>query len=136
MKPEEFKQLKKELRNVSLESGFRSDTVVLKLNPPNVINKQQVLQGESILKLEHQIKGTVIRYTLDNTEPDSVNSLIYKDGIKITNTTTLKARAFKPPGWLGSEVMKRTFYRTTYPPDSMNCSPNRTISIRALATGC
>ncbi len=119
VKPEEFKQLKKELRGVTVESGFRSDTVVLKLNPPNVVNKEQILQGEAILKLEHQIKGAVIRYTLDDTEPDSVNSPIYKDGIRISNTTTLKARAFKPPGWYGSEVMSRKFYRTTFPPDSM-----------------
>ncbi len=119
IKPEEFKQLNKELRGVTLESGFRSDTVVLKLNPPNVLNKGQVLLGEATLKLEHQINGAVIRYTLDDTDPDSVNSPIYKDGIKINNTTTLKARAFKPPGWLGSDVVKRIFYRTTYTPDSM-----------------
>jgi len=119
IKPEEFKQLNKQLRGVTLESGFRSDTVVMKLNPPNFINKEQILKGEAILKLEHQIKGTVIRYTLDDTEPDSLNSLIFKDGIKVSNTTTIKARAFKPPGWLGSDVMSRTFYRTTYTPDSM-----------------
>ena len=119
VKPEEFKQLNKELKGVTLESGFRSDTVVLKLNPPIVENKEQVLKGEGVVNLKHQIPGTVIRYTLDETEPDSVNSPIYKDGIKISNTTTIKARAFKPPGWLGSEVLSRTFYRTTFPPDSM-----------------
>ena len=119
VKPEEFKQLNKELKGVRLESGFRSDTVVLKLNPPNILNKEQVLLGEATLKLEHQIQGTLIRYTLDDTDPDSTSSPVYKDGIKIDRTTTLKARAFKPPGWLGSDVVKRTFYRTTYPPDSM-----------------
>ncbi len=119
IKPEEFKQLSKELRGVTLESGFRSDTVVMKLNLPTVVNKEQVLQGEATLTLEHPIKGAVIRYTLDDTVPDSANSPIYKDGIKISSTTTLKARAFKQPGWLGSDVMTRTFYRTTYPPDSM-----------------
>ncbi len=117
--PEEFKQLRKELRGVTLESGFRSDTVILKLNPPSILNKDQILLGEATLKLKHQINGAVIRYTLDDTEPDSVNSPIYKDGIRISNTVTLKARAFKPPGWLGSVVTKRTFYHTTYPPDSV-----------------
>lgn len=119
VKPEEFKQLNKALRGVTLESGFRSDTVVMKLNAPNVTNKEQILKGEAVLKLEHQIRGAEIRYTLDDTEPDSVHSLVYKDGIKVSSTTTLKARAFKPPGWLGSDVMTRTFYRTTYPPDAM-----------------
>ena len=119
VKPEEFKQLNKELRGVTLESGFRSDTVVMKLNPPTLITKEQVLRGETVVRLQHSIKGTVIRYTLDDSEPDSINSLIYKDGVKIANNVTLKARAFKSPGWLGSEILATTFYRTTFPPDSM-----------------
>lgn len=118
VKPEEFKQLRKELTGISFESGYRSDTVVLKLNPPQVVTKDQILTSDAVIQLKHQIAGTVIRYTLDDTEPDSVNSPIYKNGVKIKDNARLQARAFKP-GWYGSAVVKRYFYRNTFRPDSV-----------------
>ncbi len=118
IKPEEFRPLRKELPGISFESGYRSDTVVLKLNPPQVVTKDQILTSDAVIQLKHQIAGTVIRYTLDDTEPDSVNSPIYKNGVKIKDNARLQARAFKP-GWYGSAVVKRYFYRNTFRPDSV-----------------
>jgi uncharacterized membrane protein len=118
IKPEEFIPLRKELPGISFESGYRSDTVILKLNPPQVVTKDQILTSDAVIQLKHQIAGTVIRYTLDDTEPDSINSPIYKNGVKIKDNARLQARAFKP-GWYGSAVVKRNFYRNTFRPDSV-----------------
>lgn len=118
VKPDEFTQLRKDMAGVSFESGYRSDTVVLKLNPPQVVTKDQILTSDAVIQLKHQIAGTVIRYTLDDTEPDSITSLVYKNGVKIKDNTRLQARAFKP-GWYGSNVVKRYFYRNTFRPDSV-----------------
>ena len=106
------------MAGISFESGYRSDTVVLKLNPPQVVTKDQILTSDAVIQLKHQIAGTVIRYTLDDTEPDSITSLVYKNGVKIKDNTRLQARAFKP-GWYGSNVVKRYFYRNTFRPDSV-----------------
>ncbi|MPR36343.1 FN3 associated domain-containing protein [Salmonirosea aquatica] len=118
VKPEEFIQLRKELKGITFESGYRSDTVVLKLNPPQIVTKDQILSGDTVIQLKHQIAGTVIRYTLDDTEPDSLTSPIYKNGVPIKDNARLKARAYKP-GWYGSDVVQRFFYRNTFRPDSV-----------------
>jgi len=115
---EGFVQLRKEMGKIAIESGFRSDTVVLKLNPPQVVNKEAVLTGKGTILLKHQIKGAVIRYTIDGTDPDSVNSPIYKNGIVVNDNVQVKARAFKP-GWYGSDIAKRAFYRMAYRADSI-----------------
>lgn len=116
--PAEFVQLRKEMKDITIVSGYRSDTVVLKLNPPQIETKDQILRGAAPVQLKHQIAGTVIRYTLDDTEPDSITSPIYKKGIVIDGNVRLKARAYKP-GWYGSDLISRRFYRTTYSADSV-----------------
>ncbi|TDB66911.1 FN3 associated domain-containing protein [Arundinibacter roseus] len=116
--PEDFVKIRNEMKNVTFESGFRSDTVVLQLNPPLIETKEQIIKGESQIRLKHQIAGTVIRYTVDGTQPDSLSSLVYKNGIQIKENTRLIARAFKP-GWYGSGSVERTYYRTTSKPDSV-----------------
>jgi hypothetical protein len=118
VQPAEFTALRTELKGITLVSGFRSDTVVLKLNPPQIENKDQILTGPVPVTLKHQIKGAVIRYTLDGSDPDSVLSPIYKEGIVIAENAKLRARAYKP-GWYGSDITGRQFYRTTYRPDSV-----------------
>ena len=54
-------------------------------------------------------EDAVIRYTLDGTEP-SENSTVYSGAITISNTTTLKAKAWKQ-GLKSSFVKKASFYR-------------------------
>ncbi len=117
VKPEDFAQLRKEMKGIEFESGYRSDTVVLKLNPPQIVTKEQILSKGAIIQLKHQIAGTVIRFTLDGTEPDSL-SPVYKNGVQIQDNARLKARAYKP-GWYGSDAVQRLFFRNTFRPDSV-----------------
>lgn len=105
-------------RHIVIETGFRSDTIMLKLTPPILENEQQVLLQPEALKLKHYINGVSIRYTLDGTDPDSVRSSAYKNGVLIDGNVHLKAIAYKP-GWYSSDTIVADFYRTKYRPDSL-----------------
>ena len=115
--PDELAQLKKE-KKISFETGFRSDTLILALNPPIIENENQIISGNATIQLKHQIPGTTIRYTLDGSEPDSTKSLIYSKPIAIDKNTKIKARAFKT-GWYGSRETGKYFFKSTYHIDSV-----------------
>ena len=102
---------------IKFEKGFRSDTIVLKLTPPILQNEEQVIVRPLKLKLKHYINGTIIKYTLDGTDPDSLSSPIYDTNIVLTKNGMLKAKAFKP-GWISSDITQAYFYKATYTPDS------------------
>jgi uncharacterized membrane protein len=114
---EELAQLKKNGK-IDFETGFRSDTVMLALNPPIIENEEQIISGNTPIKMKHQIPGTIIRYTIDGTEPDSINASVYDKPIVISKNTDLKARAFKK-GWYGSKQVDKVFLKSTYRADSV-----------------
>jgi uncharacterized membrane protein len=114
---DELALLKKE-KKISFETGYRSDTIKLALNPPIIENESQIIAGNTAIGLKHQIPGTTIRFTVDGTDPDSVNSLVYSKPVTISKNTKLKARAFKN-GWYGSKVVNKYFFKSTYRIDSV-----------------
>ncbi|MDQ6762111.1 MAG: chitobiase/beta-hexosaminidase C-terminal domain-containing protein, partial [Bacteroidota bacterium] len=116
--PEEIKRLQQQLKTTAIETGYKGDTVVIKLNPPIIENEEQVITKQEPLKLKHYIKGVIIRYTIDGTEPDSIKSPVYNETIVLSKKETIKAKAFKP-GWLSSDVAEKTFYRAGVAPDSV-----------------
>jgi uncharacterized membrane protein len=99
------------------ETGYKGDTIMLKLTPPVVVNDEGVVTKEPI-ELKHYIKGTTIRYTIDGSEPDSTNSPVYKNVLPLQKGFLLKTRAVKK-GWYSSEVIQRYFFVSTYVPDSV-----------------
>ena len=110
--------IQKQLKNTRIETGFAGDTIIIKLNRPLVENEEQVLVQPVPLKLKHYVKGVTIHYTTDGTEPDSIQSSIYKDNFLMYKNMTVKAKAFKP-GWVSSDVTERTFYKAGYKIDSI-----------------
>ena len=96
-------------QKIAFETGFRSDTVILPLSPPTIVNESQILATDGLVSMKHQIPQTIIRYTLDGSEPDSINSLVYNKPIPIAKNTLLKARAYKE-GWYGSKPVNRMFF--------------------------
>lgn len=100
------------------DGGYKPDeTEILKLNVPLLENKSHVLnQGEKVV-LKHNLPGTVIRYSLDGTNPDSVNSPVYKDPVTVGNYSVIKTRAFKE-GWLSSDIAEFIIFRKGFRPDS------------------
>jgi hypothetical protein len=114
---EEIAQLQQS-KNLVVETGFKGDTMVIKLNPPIIENDVAVLRGPMPLKLKHYINGAIIRYTLDGTEPDSLTSPLYSGPVTLDSTITVKAKAYKP-NWISSDVAIKTFYKSGLKPDSV-----------------
>ncbi len=81
--PDDIKRLKQQFKATSIETGFRGDTVVIKLNPPVIQNEEQVITQPVPLQLKHYVKGVTIRYTTDGTDPDSISAPIYSDTVMI-----------------------------------------------------
>lgn len=114
----ELNTLQQRLKTTTIETGFRGDTVLIKLNPPLIENEEQVITGTQPLQLKHYITGVTIRYTTDGTIPDSISSPIYAPGVMLDKKEVIKARAFKA-GWIGSDVVEKRFYKAGVVPDSV-----------------
>lgn len=118
----DVRALEKEFPAIRWEIGFIPDTTeVLKLNPPFLKNKTQILSRDEKVTLRHNLPGTAIRYSLDGSDPDSLRSPVYKEGVDIGNFASIKAKAFKE-GWLSSDVTELFFFRKGYKPDSAKLS--------------
>ena len=116
LKKEDIKFL--ENKNLVIETGFRGDTIILKLTPPILENEEQVLLKPQPLKLKHYINGVTIRYTVDGTDPDSVRSAVYTKDVTISGNAHLRAIAYKP-GWYSSDTTKADFFAAKYRPVSL-----------------
>lgn len=114
----ELNTLQQRLKATTIETGFRGDTVLIKLNPPIIENEEQVITVAQPLQLKHYIKDVTIRYTTDGTIPDSISSLIYTPGVMLDKKEVIKAKAFKA-GWIGSDVVEKRFYKAGVSPDSV-----------------
>jgi uncharacterized membrane protein len=110
--------LQNNMKDIALEKGFKGDTTILKLTPPILLNEEQIITAPIALKLKHYINGVNIRYTLDGTEPDSINSPEYNSNIVLAKNVTVKAKAFKQ-GWISSAVMENYFFSSKYKADSV-----------------
>lgn len=119
IKKEELSQLEKEFPKVYFNTGYKSDTVIAKLNRPVIEGEVSVFRSDLKVKFKTPIKGTVIRYTLDGTDPDSIKSSIYKDHVLINRAGLLKAKAFLA-GWISSDIATQYFYKSVYKPDSVH----------------
>ncbi|MCU7552200.1 chitobiase/beta-hexosaminidase C-terminal domain-containing protein [Chitinophagaceae bacterium LB-8] len=114
----EMEKLKLELKNIHFETGFKGDTVVMKLMPPLVQNEEAFISAPVPLKLKHYINGATIKYTLDGSEPDSIHSTVFKEGQMINGNVYVRAKAFKQ-GWVSSDVIEANFYKSTHKVDSV-----------------
>lgn len=111
--------VQKQISQIHLEMGYTgSDTTILQLSPPVVLNEEGVLTEAAPLKLKHYIQGTTIRYTTDGSEPDSILSKEYKTSDMINGNVFIRAKAYKA-GWLASPITEVSFFKSTYQPDSV-----------------
>ena len=108
-------RLKKTNKEVQIDLGFTgADTTLLALNTAYVKSTTGFFSGNKSIELAHVLKDVSIRYTVDGTEPDSVNGYLYKNSIIIDSTTNLQFRAFKK-GWLPSKLSKAIFIKAGLP---------------------
>lgn len=80
-----------------------------KLKPPRLSIEKTLFDSVLEVTFSNKIRGNIIRYTLDGTEPDST-STVYEKPIRIDKTLTLKSRSFKS-GWLPSNVFSEDYFK-------------------------
>lgn len=84
------------------------------LAPPFMKTRSVFFQKHTDVSMEFAQQGSVIRYTLDGTEPGNT-APIYKKPVRITRSmTTLKAKTFAP-GYKPSETMVITYIKDGKP---------------------
>ncbi len=103
---------------VKFETGFKGDTMTLKLTPPVIDNETEVFTQPEPILLKHYVKGVTIRYTTDGTDPDSSSSPVYTHDLVVDRGFFLKARAVKE-GWFSSDIISQYFFTSRYRPDSV-----------------
>ncbi|MEP7258193.1 MAG: FN3 associated domain-containing protein [Flavitalea sp.] len=114
----DIEELKRQDKRIAYHGGYSGDTVSLKLTPPMLKDDELVIDSSLVVRIKHNIPGTVIRFTIDGKDPDSLTSPVFKEAITLSSNVTLKAKAFKK-GWLGSDIMKKYFFKRTFVPDSI-----------------
>lgn len=84
-------------------------SALTELTPPILENENTVIKKGQGVILSQFINGAAIKYTLDGTDPDSVNGIIYKAPVQLKNSAKLKAIALKE-GWLKSPVASYSLF--------------------------
>lgn len=114
----DIEHLQQQLKNIRFETGFKGDTMILKLSPPVLLNEEHFINSSIPLKLKHYIQGATIHYTMDGSDPDSTRAAIYKGNETIDGNVHVKAKAFKQ-GWLSSDIIEASFYKNSFTPDTV-----------------
>jgi uncharacterized membrane protein len=114
----DMKSIAQQSKNIRFETGFRGDTVKLKLSPPVLMNEEAFISKPIPLKLKHYVLGASIRYTTDGSEPDSLHSPLFTGKEMIDSSMRIKAKAYKP-GWVSSDLLVASIYKSTYTPDTV-----------------
>ena len=114
-----LQRIQQNAKSIRFETGFKGDTITLKLSPPILQNEELILTSTVPLKLKHYLPGVTIRFTTDGTDPDSIRSPVYKSGEMINGTTTIRAKAYKT-GWISSDIIEKMFLKHGYRPDSVS----------------
>lgn len=104
--------------NIEFHIGYSSsDDPPLRLSPPILKNTNLVVGKHEKISLVHKLNRTSIRYTLDGSEPDSLSSKIYEHPFEITNTVSIKTKAYRE-NWLSSNTKTYSFFVKGFKADS------------------
>ncbi|MEO6931713.1 MAG: FN3 associated domain-containing protein, partial [Chitinophagaceae bacterium] len=119
--------LQKKYSKLVINSGFKdAGHTMMTLPPPRFEIPSGIIEQPALISLTHAVKGTVIRYTLDGSDPDSINSLVYQKPISIHENTKVNIKAFKD-GWYSSPVVKASYLKKGFIPDTIKLLTNPDI---------
>ena len=104
--------------NIQFVVGDNMDDSIMKLNKPFIEQDSTIITNHINVPLKHFLKGVTIKYTIDDSEPDSITSPTYEKPIVLTKNTTLKTKVFKK-GWLASDLVQKSFYKSSLIPDTV-----------------
>lgn len=115
---EELETLSSKYPGLKIVVGENFENEIMKLTNPVIEQDTTFITNHLDVKIKHLLKGVEIRYTTNGSEPDSINSSKYTDAIRLSKNSILKAKAFKT-GWIGSDIVKRNFYKAEFCPDTV-----------------
>lgn len=120
MDASDIEHLTDELPEVTVIKGFVPDAnEKLSLTPPALIGERNIIGSGDEIKLEHEMSGVSIRYTLDGSTPDEKSALFASEinlDLEGARFKTIKAIAYKDE-WSPSEVSSFTFYDKGHVPN-------------------
>ena len=114
----EYASLAANNKKIKIIVGDNLDDQMMKITSPVIEQDSSIIVSHLDIKIKHFMKGAAIRYTLDGTDPDSLTSPIYTKKFQLVKNSVLKTKAFKP-GWLSSDIVQKTFYKSEIHPDSI-----------------
>lgn len=118
IKTDQVQQIQNSKQGLIVTVGDNLEKEIIKIINPSIEQDSSIIPAHLDIPIKHVVKGTTVRYTLDGTDPDSLNSPIYKKPIRLYNNTVVKTKAFKP-GWISSDIVQRNFYKSTIHPDTV-----------------
>lgn len=98
--------------------GDNLEDSIMKLNKPTIQQDSTIITDNVTVPIKHFLNGVTIKYTIDDSEPDSLNSPTYTAPLKLYKNTTVKTKVFKK-GWISSDVVQQTFYKSSLNADSI-----------------
>lgn len=115
------------LEPITVQAGAVVDEKeILRLSPPLLVNESMILDEGDSVRFNHKLAGTIIRYTLDGSEPDTVTSQVFSKPLALSSCTELKVVACKP-GWYCSNTARFLFFTKGATPSiaKLNTLPNK-----------
>ena len=110
--------IRKAYPKINFTFGDNLKNNLIKITSPIIDQDSSIITDYLDINITHFLEGTEIRYTTNGTDPDSLSSSEFKNPFRITDHTTIKAKAFKS-GWISSDVIQKTFYRSEISPDTI-----------------
>ena len=104
--------------NIKIIVGDNMEDQIMKISNPSVEQDSLIIPNHVDVKLKHLLKGVVIRYTTDGSDPDSLKSMEFKEDFRLSQNTVLKIKAYRA-GWKSSDIVQRTYYKSEIHPDSI-----------------
>jgi uncharacterized membrane protein len=128
-------ELKKNLPTTRIDFGFDGKGIIYELNPPKISQAKTLFKDSLELELSHPIPVAEIRYTLDGTEPDSLNSPIYAQPIWINQSGKIQAKVFAPD-WKSSPTVSSVYMKSGLSPSDSKLlnAPNPRYQAQGAST--
>lgn len=105
--------------NVTFTIGDNLEDSIMKLNKPSIQQDSTIITNTIMVPIKHFLNGVTIKYTLDDSEPDSLTSPTYTTPLLLNKNTTVKTKVFKK-GWMSSDVVQKTFYKSSLSADGIH----------------
>ncbi len=115
LNPSQQNELQSKLQTTQINFGFDGSQVIYPLNKPKVSFEKVIFRDSVEVQISHPIKTAEIRYTVDDTEPDSITSPIYSKPIWIRKSGKLRTKVFAKE-WKASPEASYQFLKSGYAP--------------------